>query len=311
MRSAAFQAPRIPLPKLCQHLLPDEGDEGQEDEDGVAFQFKPQTHCRTEVTFTIEPKPQPPWLTMLNCGFKPMVNCSAPPCYLSPSGNPGMDYMGGNQTVVNRTFGSQVQYCGMANFPTLQQIQNSFPGGKIIDASRKDKKGKAVSGSESSSESSSEDSSSSGSESEEEESHHQYYQHRHPYHYHQTPAHHQHHPQQPHHHQYAHAHHIQQHHLEQAQKHQQQHHQNAQAQRHQQQKQEVELQRRKSTYRKSRIPSQDLPRKSVFTERKTRGTLHDVHDHKHRHSRHSHHHHSKESSKRTDSDLSRSSDWHL
>lgn len=131
MRSAAFQAPRIPLPALCQHLLPD-GDV-EEEETGVQFRFKPQANCRTEVTFTIEPKPQPPWLTMLNCGFKPMVNCSAPPCYLSPNGNPGMDFCGGTQSFVNRAFGCQAQYVGFANYPTLEQIMGTFPGGKVVD----------------------------------------------------------------------------------------------------------------------------------------------------------------------------------
>jgi len=62
----------------------DECFEGYDNvDDGVEFYYKPKSTGRTEFTVTVEPKKQP-WLPMMKCGFKPMVNCMAPPAYLIP-----------------------------------------------------------------------------------------------------------------------------------------------------------------------------------------------------------------------------------
>jgi len=50
---------------------------------GVDLAFGARDDCATEVVVTLEPKKQPYWKTLLNCGFKPMLNCPAPPWYLN------------------------------------------------------------------------------------------------------------------------------------------------------------------------------------------------------------------------------------
>jgi hypothetical protein len=60
--------------------------EDDELDDGVAFSYKPQPNGRTEMTITVEPKKQQQqWLTMMRCGFRPLINCTAPPCSLKPT----------------------------------------------------------------------------------------------------------------------------------------------------------------------------------------------------------------------------------
>ena len=72
----AAECPKVDLPRQWP---PQPCKVTANDEEGLNFNFKPRKDFATEVTFTIEPKKKPLWQKMMQCGFRPMITCAAPP----------------------------------------------------------------------------------------------------------------------------------------------------------------------------------------------------------------------------------------
>lgn len=64
---------------------------------------------------------------MMRFGFRPVVNCTAPPCYLSPSNAPGLQFQGGQPGLVNNAYSHyNPQMQQRPFFPALNDIRKSF-----------------------------------------------------------------------------------------------------------------------------------------------------------------------------------------
>jgi hypothetical protein len=142
MRSTAFTAPHVPnfdSPSGCGYDSSSSDTSGSYDEhdpdhikDGVDFLYKPQAKGRTEFTVTVEPKKQP-WLNMMRFGFHPMINCVAPPAYLTPSSNPGIQIKDCKAKLVKNAYQTPDYYyphCGQqcCYYPNMNGAMNTFNG---------------------------------------------------------------------------------------------------------------------------------------------------------------------------------------